>query len=368
MKKQSRLTPFSELLTPNTIKLLSASGAELIHQIGMDVVREVVLDVLSGRNLRDSTELLTRRRLATLNLATLAMFVNGVSENPNFIKELPDIAIKTLTAGKKSKAEKWIAQWVIGLTDKGVQNILRDSPEALIIYKDEYIDICSQVIENIKIQYGDLYGKIQLASGAKTELSWSFLVSLFSTIGSQTLAIRGSEKSAYGKLFEKLILGSMLHILGFTFTTYPPTDSKKVFWLSSREERRESDATLLYDAGKGIRFDIGFIGRGNTEISLDKVTRFEREFEIGREHWYLSTIILVDRIGENSRIEKLAEDVGGKIVQMSASFWPKKIAQILNQVLGFRHPLLKMKESEIEQYLKKQLATVPFEQLLGTTS
>lgn len=49
---------------------------------------------------------------------------------------------------------------------------------------------------------------------------------------------------------------------------------------------------------------------------------------------------------------------------MSASYWPKKVAQILHQVLGLNHPLLKMKESEIEQYLKTQLATVPFEQLL----
>ncbi|MCE7934070.1 MAG: CfrBI family restriction endonuclease [Chlorobi bacterium CHB2] len=364
MKNQSPLPSFSALLTSETVNLLSASGADLIQQIGIDVVRGVVLDVLSGRNLRDSTESLTRRRLATLNLATVAMFVNGVSKNPNFISELANSAATVLSSKKKSKAEKWIAQWILGLTDKGVQNILRDNPEALHLYKDKYIDVCSQVIQEAKNQYGDLRGQVQLSPDAKAEISWSFLILLLTTIGSQSLTIRGSEKSSYGKLFEKLILGSMLHILGFRFTTYPPKKSKKVFWLSSKEERRESDATLLYDAGKGVRFDIGFIGRGNTEISLDKVTRFEREIEIGRNHWYLSTIILVDRIGENSRIEKLAEDFGGKIIQMSASYWPKKVAQILHQVLGLNHPLLKMKESEIEQYLKTQLATVPFEQLL----
>jgi hypothetical protein len=73
-----------------------------------------------------------------------------------------------------------------------------------------------------------------------------------------------------------------LHILGFEYVTPPPHKTSRVFWLSSREERRESDATLLYEAGKGVRFDIGFIGRGNPEISLDKVSRFEREISLGR--------------------------------------------------------------------------------------
>ena len=62
-----------------------------------------------------------------------------------------------------------------------------------------------------------------------------------------------------------------------------------------------------------MRFDIGFIGRGNPEISLDKVTRFERVISLQGAHFYLATIILVDRIGANSRIETLAQAVEGTI-------------------------------------------------------
>jgi len=188
---------------------------------------------------------------------------------------------------------------------------------------------------------------------------------LLNTIGAQTLAIRGSEKSAYGKLFEKLVLGSLLHILGFKHITPPPQEYEKVFWLSSRNEKRESDATLLYELGKGVRFDIGFIGRGNPEISLDKVTRFEREISLGRSKFFMATIILVDRIGANSRIERMAKEVQGTIIQMSAGYWPKQVAQVLNKTLGFKHDLLRMSDGETEKYLRKAMRKVPLEQFIG---
>jgi hypothetical protein len=159
-------------------------------------------------------------------------------------------------------------------------------------------------------------------------------------------------------------LGSLLHILGFKHVGYPPDQFRRVFWLSSRGERRESDATLLYEAGKGVRFDIGFIGRGNPEISLDKVTRFEREISLGRARFYMATIILVDRIGPNSRIERLAEQANGKIIQMSAGYWPQQVSVELNRVVGFRHELLKMKPELIGGFLRRQLARVPLEDFI----
>ena len=190
---------------------------------------------------------------------------------------------------------------------------------------------------------------------------------LLNTIGAQTLAIRGAEKSAYGKLFEKLILGALLHILGFKHTSPEQSGQlNRVFWLASRGERRESDATLLYEAGKGVRFDIGFIGRGNPEISLDKVTRFEREVTLGRSHWFMATIIIVDRIGANSRIERLAREVDGTIVQMSAGYWPQEVVRVLNRVLGYKHELLQMEHAQIEKYLKRELAAVPLEEFIDS--
>ena len=356
----------SDLLSPAAVGLLSASGSKLVRQIGIDVVRGVVYDVLTGRNLRDSTEVLTRRRIAALNLALVGMFTKGSATSEGFVQSLPDLASETLQRRGIAKSERWIAQWVLGLTDKAFQNVLRDDPQALIEYRDRYIRTCQEVIAECEREQGVLSGVLQLGSGVRAEINWLFLTYLMSAVGAQTLAIRGSEKSAYGKLFEKLVLGSLLYILGFKHVPPEHLDQpRRVFWLSSRGERRESDATLLYEAGKGVSFDIGFIGRGNPEISLDKVSRFEREISLGRSKWYMATIIIVDRIGANSRIEQLAKKVGGTIVQMSMAYWPQQVARELNRVLGYKHKLAEMKQSKIGAYLRSELNEVPLQEFIG---
>lgn len=367
-KSTQSVTSLSELMSPAALRLLSASGLELVRQIGIDVVRGVVLDVLTGRNLRDSTEVLTRRRIAALNLATINLFIQGAARSKDFVEQLPHLATEILQRPRLTKAEKWLAQWALGLTDKGVQNILRDDSETLTQYRDRYIETCREVIAHHKRTAGNINGELRLASGVEAEVNWLLMTYLLNTIGAQTLAIRGSEKSAYGKLFEKLILGSLLHILGFEHITPPLTKFHRVFWLSSKEERRESDATLIYEPGKGVRFDIGFIGRGNPEISLDKVTRFERVISLAGSRSYLATIILVDRIGTKSRIERLAQEVEGTIIQMSASYWPQQVARELNRVLGFKHKLLNMKQSQIESFLKRELQKTPLEKFIGLKS
>ncbi len=364
-KKKTQLNSLTELISPADLDLLSASGSQLVEQIGLDVVRGVVLDILTGKNLRDSTEALTRRRIATLNLAIVELFIKGSASSKDFVNQLPKIATDILSKGNLSKAERWLAQWILGLTDKAFQNVLRDDPEAIAEYRDRYIKICDEVIAGRKTEKGSLQGEFTINGNQKAQINWLWMTYLLNTIGAQTLAIRGSEKSAYGKLFEKLVLGSILHILGFKHIAAPPQEYEKVFWLSSRNEKRESDATLLYELGQGVRFDIGFIGRGNPEISLDKVTRFEREISLGRSKFFMATIILVDRIGANSRIERMAAEVQGTIIQMSAGYWPKQVAQVLNKTLGFKHDLTHMDDSETEKYLRKAVRKVPLEQFIG---
>ena len=364
-KKKNKLNSLTELISPKDIDLLSASGSQLVEQIGLDVVRGVVLDILKGKNLRDSTESLTRRRIATLNLATMELFIKGSANSKDFLNQLPKTATDILSKGNLSKAERWLAQWILGLTDKAFQNVLRDDPDAIAGYRDRYIQICDEVIAARKTDKGTLQGEITINGNQKAQINWLWMTYLLNTIGAQTLAIRGSEKSAYGKLFEKLVLGSLLHILGFKQIIPPPQEYEKVFWLTSRNEKRESDATLLYELGQGVRFDIGFIGRGNPEISLDKVTRFEREISLGRSKFFMATIILVDRIGTNSRIERMAKEVQGTIIQMSAGYWPKQVAQVLNKTLGFKHDLTRMTDSEIEKYLQNAMRKVPLEQFIG---
>ncbi|MBM3151937.1 MAG: CfrBI family restriction endonuclease [Chloroflexi bacterium] len=363
VKKQSN--PLTELLSPADLDLLSASGSRLIEQIGLDVVRGVVLDILMGKNLRDSTESLTRRRIATLNLATAEIFIKGAATSKDFVSHLPEMASEILQRKNISKAERWLAQWILGLTDKAFQNVLRDNPDAIMEYRDRYIQICDEVIANRKMETGSISGEIEIKGNCKAQINWLWITYLLNAIGAQSLAIRGSEKSAYGKLFEKLVLGSLLYILGFKHITPPPQEYEKVFWLSSRNEKRESDATLLYELGQGVRFDIGFIGRGNPEISLDKVTRFEREISLGRSKFFMATIILVDRIGANSRIEQMAKAVKGTIIQMSAGYWLKQVVQVLNRSVGFRHDLLQMSDREIEIYMGEAIKNVPLEQFIG---
>jgi len=355
----------SEWMSPEVLQLLSASGTDLVKQIGMDVVRGIVLDVLTGKNLRDSTEVLTRRRIAALNLAMVRVFMQGTTFSDDFVGQLPHLATQLLADGHLGKSDRWLAQWVLGLTDKAYQNVLRDNPEALAAYRDQYIEACRNVIASNTRDYGEMRGQLVLDSGAKAEVNWLFLTYLLNTVGAQTLAIRGSEKSAYGKLFERLILGSLLHILEFEHVIPPPPRFDRVFWLSSQGEKRESDATLLYGPGKGVRFDIGFIGRGNPEISLDKVTRFEREIEMGRSRFYMATIILIDRIGRNSSLEGLARRVDGTIIQMSASYWPQQVARVLNQTCGLKHALVDMRPELIGSFLRDKLTQVPLEDFIG---
>lgn len=137
-----------------------------------------------------------------------------------------------------------------------------------------------------------------------------------------------------------------------------------MFWLSSRSERRESDATALIRLGVAVRFDIGFIGRGNPEITLDKLTRFEREVEIGPRKWFVASFIIVDRIGKGSRIPQIAEQVGATVIQMSLSYWVRLLAQELERQTGYQNELAHMPDEDIKDYLRLKLAEVPIEQFV----
>lgn len=347
----------SQFLPDGATDLLTAKGVDLIEKIGQDAIREVLKDVFSGKNLRDSTEFLTRHRVSSLNLALVRMFVNGVHSSPNFLEDLPNRAVSLLSTKGTPKNEKWLAQWVLGLTDKASQNVLRDSSSALGDYKDRYVEVCSNIIEFAGANYGIAKGELCVGDST-VELSWSFLVALLNTVGSQTLAIRGSDKSAYGKLFEKLILGSLLTILGFKHSKDSLKVSDKTFWLSTTD-KRESDATLLYEIGNGIRFDIGFIGRGNSEITLDKVSRFNRFAEIDETRYYMPTIIIVDRLGENSTVEQLAREIDGSVVQMSASYWLKNVAEAIKERNPtYNHEVLLLNDHEFDKYLDKSLRNI----------
>ena len=72
----------------------------------------------------------------------------------------------------------------------------------------------------------------------------------------------------------------------------------------------------------------------------------------------MSTIILVDRIGEGSRITDLAKKIDGHIVQMSMNYWVKEICDILKKNVGFEHKLLKMSNEESLNYVNSEMKKI----------
>jgi len=350
-------------LIPSTYQtLIHSKGSDFVEKIGDEVVRGVLLNVLSGGNLRDATEMVTRRRLSLLNAATLAMFISGVSKDPDFASKLPNIASERLKTRVK-KDEKWLLEWVLGLTDKAFQNVLRDDPTKIDAYRNDFIRELARAAQQCETDYGQLEGHIKI-DDKTAALDWRLVIQLLTTVGAQTLAIRGSEKSTYGKLFEPLVLGSALTLLGFRQVKIGEVeDINNVFWLSERS-KREADATAICGAGKGIRFDIGFIGRGNPEITLDKVSRYEREIEIGRQHYYMATFILVDRIGKESKIVERATDIGGTVIQMSMSYWPRVLAQEMKRQVGYESPIAKMTDSQIKDDIGDFVHKISYESFL----
>jgi hypothetical protein len=135
-----------ELIPPMLRHLLEVRGTEFVRQIGEDVIRQVVLDVMCGRNLRDATEMLTRRRIALVNAGLVMLFLKGARTDADFVSRLTDLAGDELRQSH-SRSDRWVLQWLLGLTDKAAQNVLRDDPSALDTYKEQYLQVTREVVE-----------------------------------------------------------------------------------------------------------------------------------------------------------------------------------------------------------------------------
>ncbi|MCB2206246.1 CfrBI family restriction endonuclease [bacterium] len=344
---------------PETGKsLVKYSGKQVVDKLGQDAIRDVVCDVLAGTNVRSLTENLTRRRLALSNAAMLVTYLKSSASIKDFTDNMSSIIAGELKQKKMSIEEKQYLHWLVGLTNKSIQNVLRSNEDELKGYLETLEKSIVESANDSSKLYGELEGRIEIQD-ATYNVNWRDVLQLFMAIGAQTLSIRGSEKSLYGKLFEKLVLGSALTVLGFEKVDVDDTTKVKgVFWLSQREDKRESDATVLVKPGLGVRFDIGFIGAGNPEISLDKVSRFERYMERGDENHSMVTIILVDRIGEKSRIVDIAREIEGEIIQMSMSNWTKELSDVLLARTKYTSPIHKMSDTRRVRHIRKQMESI----------
>lgn len=348
--------------------LLEVRGVDLVDKLGEDVVKGIVADVLTGVNVRGATEALTRRRIAHLNAALLVLFIRARDEYDDFPGDLLSEAKTALTTHGLSSPEKRVLGWLVGMTKKQIDNVLRADPKAWENYLKLYSEDLRDVARSVATLYGDLDGSMELPRLAQPiPVDWLWALYLLQAVGTQERATRGSEKSMYGKFFEKLVLGGVLHVLGLRLVTkLDASDTDGVYWLSERGERRESDATALFGKGKGVRFDIGFIGTGNPEITLDKASRFERQVEIAGKATYMGTIIIVDTIGPRSRVPALAKAAEASVVQMSASYWPRDLGRELAEIIPhYDDPFDGMTEAECEAYIRELMKTAPFHEVLG---
>jgi hypothetical protein len=271
-----------------------------------------------------------------------------------------DAAFAEIRSKKTTAEEKIVLRWMLGLTSKQVQNVLR-SDDAVW---NQYVSNLKQSLASSAEKTQDQYGSFPLISSKKNgvDLDWGWGLSLLMAIGSQTLATRGSEKSLYGKFFEKMIMGSVLSVLGFKLAN--ETNLVEHSFMLSSTSKRESDATAIWKIGEGIRFDIGFIGRGNSEITLDKVTRFERDFEISGVKTHLKTFIIVDVVGPRSGIIELAKRVDGVIIQMSSSDWVQTLGIELERALtGFKSPLSGLPHREYVKFIENGVNMAPLEEI-----
>lgn len=248
---------------------------------------------------------------------------------------------------------------------KGFDNIVRDNFSE---YQESFIQSIQEIEEDISNHFGKLSGTLEL-DGNKVPLDWNFILLLSLCLGSQTLTIRGSSKSMNGKLFEKLLLGSLLSIMGFEFLPAPPVSAfkktDKLFWLSNMDENeRETDATLVNN-GIAISIDIGFIGKGNPEISLDKVTRFNRYKQFFGINHQMKTIIIVDTIAENSDLINKAKRVDGVVLQMIKPDWTISFAKEVCKIFDFDHPLQHKHVQQLDDYFSSQMEKISVSKFLS---
>lgn len=363
-------------LYPEKGKLvLSANGKDFIERLGVETARRVILGVLCGENIRTQTEPLTRRRIAIATGAMVYLFAKGWAEINDFTQKLSSLALEQMDNTSQSRKDTfWPAQWLLGLTTKGIQNVLRSNPES----RESYIQDFEATVKEAAIRCQQDFGDISMSLGYIvddelkkniTPLTWEDIIRLSTAIGAATLTIRGSEKSTYGKLFERLILGSVLTILGFQHVENAHSRKlEKVFWLSDSSDVRECDATIRLRPGKLARFDIGFIGRGNPEIMKDKLTRFGSEVKQDGRVSFSQTFIIVDKMPKTTKTTEAAEKSGSEIVQMSMQFWALDLAKKLKARLGYSAEILTVPEGKLRDYMEEKLKDVPILDFLGSNT
>ncbi|CAI2554575.1 hypothetical protein AKUH3B209X_01100 [Apilactobacillus kunkeei] len=287
---------------------------DYIDAVGDNVISDNLKSIiLNGSNYRLITEDQVKSKLVLANQEVTKMIDRIPSDylNRKNIKYFFLLLGMEIIINTKSSKEYILSLWLLGLTSKGLDNIVGNSYSELYEYCMNHYISSTKIVEE---------------ANERGNLSFRDFVK-FLCIDFQALTIKGSMKSMAGKLFERLILGTSLSILGFEFksTAIPTEDydkyadhSNPIFWLSSKEDNdgREKDATILFKK-KIINIDIGLIGKGNPEIINDKITRYRdtvkrNHIDIASEH----TIVIAGEKNDGQTITQAAREAHATVIEI----------------------------------------------------
>ena len=353
------MTTIRENIPESSLKLVKYSSKDLIDRLGKDIIARVVESILCGENLRNLTEHLTQRRILLMNASLLITYLKCLKSIDQFEEKLPEIVTGEVKTRRIGANVKCYLSWFLGLTGKSIENVVRDQSGY-----EMYLNNWNENLKEISTLLYKCYGDISVEfnnEGVKYLMKCPSLLRCMLAFGAQALTIRGSEKSMYGKFFEKLVLGSALNLIGGQFVDKNDTSKKNMFyWLSqTEEEKREADATFIVRSGFGVRFDIGFIGQGNSEVPADKLSRYERVSESGGRKLYTTTIVLIDKIGDNSNVFNIARRNNWYVIQMSGTYWLYELAQVMKEEFEFYdHPLLQMSKEDSIKYIHDNIKNI----------
>ena len=270
-------------------------------------LREATAKILTGMNYRLFYEDITRRTL-----------INAYKELTELAKKHPNDDEKWKSAiremiEKGTPEDKRLRQWLIGLTKKTAVN--------LGIKVSEYPSVFDQMMESIETTQGVQRRDMAL-------LLWC---------GSATLTIRGSQKSKIGKSLEQSIARTALTTIGLK----EERGDFRLNVLADGEVDRETDAEIRTPRGF-IRMEIGLIGKGNSEVISDKVSRVDK-----------NGIILMDILPAKSTARQTAEHNRVRLIQLRSNH---PLEELREHLVGLRVENVQQEAIRLEEVAERIMA------------
>ncbi len=156
MKKPEKKPNLNQFFPESSKVLLTGGGKDFVERIGVEAIKKAILSVMMGENVRTQTEPLSRRRIAQISGALIVMFARGCMEIDNFTKQLSSMAVHQLENTKRNDTINiWPAQWMIGLTGKSYQNVLKSNPEAFLGYVTSFEEAINESVTKCHKEFGD---------------------------------------------------------------------------------------------------------------------------------------------------------------------------------------------------------------------